>query len=344
MKHVFVVHSNITYLAALGVIIKENIHQRDVVIISQLYERELPIKCHRFRQIPLKKILLHPFSVLSEVKCIDNYVESLVQQESYIVYVEALYPFHAVIATNKLCVRLNFIEEGLSAYPNTLSFNSHTMNYDKSSYRYSSLKERFRDLYYLIKGYPIRLHAIPSFFNAYYDNSQITFYGFGKDAFKGVSNKVQISLREVKEKFQWESSLLLKDVDIWLGTNCCTRENYPIKKYLTAIHKGMIQTMKEENRTQVFVKFHPAESEESRNATINLFENNCIKVRVIPDEVILELELFNVDNVRIYAIDTSIMVYASLLGISCTSLLYLLEDFPQPPLLPSCWDSVVFLR
>ena len=344
MKHVFVIHSNITYLAVLGVMIKENIHQEDVVIVSQMYEREVPIKCHRFKQIPLGKLLLHPFSIFSEVKRIDSYVESLVHHEKYIVYVEALYPFHSVIATNKLCVRINFIEEGFSAYPNTMSFDSHTMNYDKSSFRYLSLKDRFRDLYSLMKGYPIRLHAIPSFFNAYYDNSQITFYGFGEDAFNGVSNKVQISLRDVKDNFQWESLLLLKDVDIWLGTNCCTRENYPIEKYLAAIHKGMIQTMKEKNRKRVLIKFHPVESEESKKTTIALFENNDIEVQIIPNDVILELELFNADNIRIYAIDTSILIYASFLGISCTSLLYLLEDFSLPSLLPTCWRYVNFLK
>ena len=50
MKHVFCIHSNITYLAALGVVCRENLPLVDVVIVSNNnYERDINVKVHKIR-------------------------------------------------------------------------------------------------------------------------------------------------------------------------------------------------------------------------------------------------------------------------------------------------------
>ena len=46
-----------------------------------------------------------------------------------------------------------------------------------------------------------------------------------------------------------------------------------------------------------------------------MFQHNGIEVEIIPNEVVLELELFKAKNVRLYSISSSLLLYASMLGV-----------------------------
>ncbi|MBQ4163274.1 MAG: hypothetical protein IJD84_10425, partial [Parabacteroides sp.] len=66
MKHIFIIHSNISYLASLGVICKERIPNKNVIFIAKKYSNEWgPIPIHNIGIRTMKDLFRHPIDVLA---------------------------------------------------------------------------------------------------------------------------------------------------------------------------------------------------------------------------------------------------------------------------------------
>lgn len=323
MKHVFIIHSNITYLAALGVICKEKIDLKDVVIISWCkFKRDTPIKTYNLIPYSFKQSLLHPIDYLFTVRYLDRQITKLVNNEPYIAYTETLYHLHDIVVTHPLCQKFHFIEEGLSVYENEPEWFKQTCNYScQPSYRYrglSGIKRKLSDIMMIIKGYKLEMLGLPALYNAYFNAKGIKFYGFSDFSFYGVQNPHRISLKEVKESFSWNLYYnKLENVDIWIGQNNPPGSKEVIDKYVKAIEEGCAKKLISQGKNKIMVKFHSIEEMYAKSQTLKMFEKNGINVEIIPDNVVLEIELFNAKNVTLYSISSSLLVYASMLGIKC---------------------------
>lgn len=336
MKHVFIIHSNITYLAALGVICKEKIDLKEVVIISwRKFKQDTPVRIYNLIPYSLKQSLLHPIDYLFTVRYLDRQITKLVNNEPYIAYTEALYCFHDIVVTHPLCQKFHFIEEGLAVYDNAPEWSKQTYNYScKPSYRYkglSGIKRKLSDILMIIKGYKLEMLGLPAFYNAYFNAKGINFYGFSDYSFYGVQNLHRISLKEVKECFSWNLYYnKLENVDIWIGQNSPAEDKEAIDKYVKAIEEGCAKKLISQGKNKIMVKFHPVEEMYAKRQTLKMFEKNGINVEIIPDDVILEIELFNAKNVTLYSVSSSLLVYASMLGIKCYSIWRYLYNTEMP--------------
>lgn len=327
MKHVFVIHSNITYLSALGVIMKEKLSLDDVVILSwNNFAREVPVKVHRVRQYAIKDIFRHPIDYIFKVRYLDRIIAELVNYEPYIAYTEALFSFHDVVVTHPLCQKFNFIEEGLSVYTKELEWQYQTVNYSaQPCYRYYGWKgflQKLRDIKTIVQGYKLEMLGLPAFYHAFFCTRGIKFYGFCEQAFYGVDHREVMDLKAIGKYYKWNLYYeQLKDVDIWLGQNNPEGGNELIDRYVKAIETGCAQRLLSQGKKKIMVKFHPFEEQYAKEQTLAMFSRYNIEVEIIPDEVILELELMNSENVRLYSVASSLLIYASLMGVECNSII-----------------------
>jgi hypothetical protein len=328
MKHVFIIHSNITYLSALGVIMKEKINLDDVVILSwNNFQREEPVKVHRVKQYDaVRNIFRHPIDYIFKVRYLDRTIAKLVDYEPYIAYTEALYFFHDVVVTHPLCQKFNFIEEGLVVYAKEINWQQQTANYSQQPcYRYcgwSGFLQKLRDIKMIVQGYKLEMLGLPAFYNAFFCTRDIKFYGFCEQSFYGVEHREVMDIKAIGKHYKWSLYYRqLKDVDIWLGQNNPQGGNALIDTYVKAIEIGCAQRLLSQGKKKVMVKFHPFEEQYAKEQTIAMFNRHGIAVEIIPDEVILELELMNSENVRLYSVCSSLLVYAALMGVECNSII-----------------------
>lgn len=330
MKHVFVVHSNITYLAALGVIVKEKLNMEDIVILSSYFGKETPVKCHYINiNHRLKEVLIHPKKVLFPVKYADNEIARLCNGERFIAYVDCMLTLHRIAATHPLCDSINFIEEGSGVYTHKHSLLLHSAGvprYGRKGYRNHSLESLLYDVMIVLKGYSLKMMSLPFYYDAYVGTDNIKFYGFSKDSFYAASHKEIISLKSIRDAFHWTTTLDIDDCNIWLGQSYYV-ESYTLESYINGIKEGCAKKLKEKNVDAVWIKFHPVEKEDSKELTKKVFKEQGIETKIISDEVILEIELLKASNVVLWGNNTSIFLYASQMGITCNSIAEFIEHY-----------------
>ncbi len=329
MKHIFLVHSNITYLASLGVILKENLNINDVIIIStSKYERSNPIPIQSQLPRPIRQILFHPIDCVFSVKYIDKKISKFVDNQSFIAYIPALLHIHSVVVTHPLCKGFHFIEEGLSVYREQIDWHDVTYYTGfRPRYRYRGIggfKQQIWDLSLLLRGYKLEIFKLPLLYNSYFNVYGLKFYGFSDDSFYGVRNLQRISLQDVCDGFEWQCYYKnLNNVDIWLGQFSLAEKGEKkedIDRYVNAIEQGCAKRLLEQKRKKILVKFHPIEDLYSKQQTLEMFQRNGIDVEIIPDNVVLEIEFFNAKNIRLYSVNSSLLMYASFLGFECNSI------------------------
>lgn len=341
MKHIFVVHSNLTYLSALGVICKERLPLQDVVVISDMYVREEPVKCHYIDiKRPLKAVFQHPNKVLRPFKYVDKKIGELIGHEDFILYVTAFFSLQRICVSHPLCKQFHFIEEGLSNYCDTLPLTAITAGIDELRLlRSKSLKYFLSDFLLLVKGYSAKIQALPFLYSAYLNTQGVKFFGFDENAYVGIRDVSVLDMRLIRENFKFESKYNFEDSHIWLGTAVVITKLQELGDYIAAIEAGCIQRLKADSVKHIYIKFHPVECETSRKETISLFRKYDIEITVLEDELVLELELMNALHVTIWGVDSSLMFYAAKLGLRCNSIIKYLNGYLEYDI-PVYWNVV----
>lgn len=354
MKHVFVIHSNITYLAALGVVCKENLSLDNVIFVSENYYLESPIKVNMLRT-PHSNLKL--FFKLRELFCpvlyIDKKINGLVKNENYIAYSPMLLFFSKVIITNPLCKGFNFIEDGLAAYTEHFSFDFLLQLYMKSDTRLGfSLKNIAQRLKDAVKAFTGRtnpkLVSIPLYYNSFVGISNIVCYGFNEYAhvLNNSANRT-ISFEQIIQRFQIRSDYNLSNSVIWIGENIVVNYDYPLSLYLKAIDKGFISYLHLHNISHIYIKFHPHEHITSKEGTLNLLTTNGISYQVITDNTMMEIDMMKSNNITLFGIYSTLLLYGVIMGhVSFSVSKYLkkidndFSDIISPPQNGLFWEKV----
>lgn len=317
MKHIFVVHSNITYLSALGVIAADHLDQRDCLLVSEGFFRSAPIPVHVLPYMQgLKANRYNLLHYLTPYRAIDNRISQLTGAEPFVAYVSTINKLARYLITNSLCREFHFIEEGLSAYVPWIDMYTLTLHNAFVPIRPRSLGDRLRDLKLpLLRGYSSSVSALPLFYNAY-AHPRRKFYGFSPTSHCMVEprQRVLIDFRAINSCFSLPSTLSLDRAVVWIG-DCVEAADRSMEQYLAAIESGLIDNvLKKENINHVFVKFHYRETEISRQRTLDLLVSNGITFSVIDDSVIMEIEFLTTTTARIFGTYSSLLLYAALSG------------------------------
>lgn len=329
MKHIFVIHSNLSYLASLGVICKENIPMNDVIIIGNDYQNNWgPIEIHSIKFKRLKDFFKHPIKTIAPVYSIDKFIKKICKNENYIAYVDAVTPLQQIIITNSKCINYHYVEEGLSVYRERIYFQSLVDNFpSKRPYRNNTLKYILSDIFLVIKGFSFKMQALPYIYNACFNCIDKKCYGFNKDSFYQTKNLELISLKQISESFLWPKKYNLDNSHIWLGSPITNFHNIPLNSYIYGIEQTCLNYLLQNNIDKINIKFHPKETEESKQHTINLFINKNIEVEILSDDLFIEIELLSTNNATLWSVDTSIFLYASEMGHKCYSITNHIKDY-----------------
>lgn len=322
MKHVFIIHSNLSYLASLGVICKENIPINDAVIIGNNYNNKWgPIEVHCIKLKRIKDFFKYPLESVAPIYTTDKLINKLCQKENYIAYVDAITPLQQIIVTNRRCINFHYVEEGLSVYRERIYFQSLIDNFSKNRpFRNNKIKHILSDLLLVLKGFSFKMQALPYIYNACFNCIDKKCYGFSTNSFYQANNLELISLKQISQNFSWPQKCNLNNSHIWLGSPITNFHNIPLNDYIIAIKQTCLTYLLNNNIKKIYIKFHPKEEEDSKRDTIKLFTNNKIEVEILPDDLFIEIELLSTNNANLWSVDTSIFLYASEMGHKCYSI------------------------
>ena len=313
MKHIFMVHSHITYLAALGTITREKIADGDYLLLSEGYRRSDPVPVHPQIQFSNSRryMLRHPLRWLQPDKATDRVIDDFIGDDTFTAYVNAFYFLSRVVCTHARCAGVHFIEEGYSAYRKGIPFDSYghyQRNHGKRQRRI------WESLLLLIRGFSFRLQSFPVFYDAYTNVEGIEFYGFSPDTFVGVAETRVVSFDQIRKRFPFPRQASIDGATLWIGDDIIEVYGYPRQYYKQCLEKGFITFLKSRGITEIVIKFHPGETAQEREWQLELFASYQITTRLIPDQVILETELCESQGVTLCGFHSSLMLYAAFMG------------------------------
>lgn len=348
MKYIFIVHSPITYLAALGVIYKEKFNFSDVLIISETFGlNNEPIPILKLSKYNNKGKLRSLFRSAIRKK-LYKLIHQKIGNKSFIAFIPVFHYIDRFLVLHKNCYGFHFIEEGLSAYYSAFNIKQHVVIPD-GNILYSNnilkrVKETVLQTIYVCKGYTGKLNAIPTFYLAYANDKNINFYGFNSSAHQYALNKKIISIGDIAEHFDFKSSLNLKDCYIWINDpDLQISLDCSIDEYLNIIDKGYIEFLKSKNVSFSYLRFHYRDTIQQKQIITDFFINKGIKVVIIPNSIILEIELIKANNICLFGFYSSLLLYGSILGCKSYSIINYHEYLKTNPIndqIGSFWGFV----
>ena len=333
MKHIFTVHSSITFLVAYATIKHLDLPKSDIIIISSKYK--VPIK--DYKVIPSfyearNNTRLKRLKYFNVPKAFDNYLNIFLERQEFIAYVDLMSYYQKILITHKKCKSFNFIEEGNSAYQATDDLED--INWDERSESWRINKSfDFKSLSRVLRGYNLRILGLPYIYSAYANMKDTMFYAFSKNAFYNVSPEKRILLKPSKNDKNiaiLAGGHYLNDATIWLdGSNgkfTGLEESY----YYDAIKKA-IPLLKEKGiiKDKVYAKLRPGIKDISTNKLVSILRENDLDVEVMPNDLILEAFFIQSNNCKIIGVLTSALEYAHVFGHEAYSIYGLFEK--QPP-------------
>jgi hypothetical protein len=341
MKHIFVVHTPITYLVSVSVINELKIAKEDAIILFHEFDNKNFLHNEGYTAISTREFYrdknifgklynsVHYFNIPASI---DELVCQTLRQEKFVAYIPVVTPFHKAIITHSNCISFNFIEEGLAQYWKEETPESLTSLYSKYTWRSSIFKTTTRtlnEMYLLLRGYNFKLLGLPLSYSCYGGFNNITFYGLSEESFPLIKPSKKKVISFDKKKF----SLVRQDYDldlsnkiIWIGDGSLTHYGFNKELYLKGIKEGCVDFINKKGAQEIFIKFSRDESEHLRDAVKKVFYENKISVSIIPDSVIMELLLLESKNATLIGVYSSLLYYASMLGHNAFSIYEFLKE------------------
>jgi len=321
MKHVFLVHGHITYYLAKSIQEYKKIPDEDCLLLPcRGYKNEfITMPSSSFAEKIFNDKRINAFNFFNFWKYIDitdNEINTLLNNQQYALYIPHVFIITMqILATNKNCVEVNFIEEGSPCYSDNFflkpSFKGLKTNVN---YYFSRL---FSKLGIYGKGRFVRsksgysTNLIEDKFKNYYTISEAGFL-------HALDKRVVVPLYKEKNMAYSPKYTNLFILDGGVELNFIGRENF---------NNGIDHILTENPGTkQLSVKFHPAQKEDSRKQILDILNKHNIEFEIIPGGVSMEQLLVTSPPLVIYGFSSSILLYALMIGHKIVSYDRYLQD------------------
>lgn len=331
MKHIFVIHSNITYLISLAVVQKENLKTEEILFISDGYTCNGPIpvkvvKVEANRNI-LKKSLLRYTRLLFNPQCeLYMAIDTFLKGDSFIAYVPILHLVKKLVLLHPRCLQFHFIEEGLASYYTTMTLDSYACIHPYGwfySKGIKGLKNRFHTAYKEFCFKTRKIESIPiQYMN--HDAYGRKFYAFSEFAYQSIQygEKVIVPINPLISVYKLDEISDVSDACIWIG-DPDVEERYGKNVFSSCLNERLFSHIK---NNILYVRFHYREGHTQRREFQYLLEKNNIKYKIINDDQIMELVLLKSINCKCFGIGSTLLIYASIFGHKSYSVA---EGFPK---------------
>lgn len=323
MKHLFYIHSHITFLIANSVIAHLKIAKNDVaIILGRGYTPYLTLQLFRTKALEEKQREIDNIATYggrlfwlrnqATLLSIDRLVEELTEHSPFVAYLPSNRNFlMQYLATHPNCSDLKLIEEG------TMSYRAEIYKPTNAAYLtpFGKIKKWLKILDHGGRSnyYQLPLKA---------DNIEIFgFHPILATALAGTDLSVSIvplapNIGNTGDAFlelPAGSSVLFFDVMVEMGLATMEQLETALEAFKTEM--GVVHTL--------YVKFHPAQV--STNDIMAVFKRHGTEVRVIAQDVVAEMLLANSQGLKVYGFYTSLLLYASLFGQETLALYPLIE-------------------
>ena len=320
MRHLFFIHSNITALVSKLVIQHLSLDYNDVIIScpSSFKKSFSEFKeVHNVRyEIALKEDKKLSYYNPTKYKRIDEYINSLVKDNKYALYLPHIVAkdYH-IIASHPNCMKINFIEEGLSSYVFQTRFKGELF-YEKSILKQFSLL--IKNTLYMNDR--MRFFTPKHFFDtAYFKRQKIEFFGLHHKSFNFIKNeKITILPNFISSTFKEKSNKNYFLLDALTENNLLTT---------TTLIAALTSIIDKISSKEIYIKFHPLQSNEIKEQILIIIKHHNKNAIVLPDDLVLEEELKNTkDLLIIHGFVSSLLLYAKIFGHEVHSYVDLLKE------------------
>jgi hypothetical protein len=288
-KHIFLIHSNITAVMAFSIINYLKINYEDVVF---LYKRikgfDVDIKSYNIDELIKIKAEHNKINRFQKIIQIDKLIADLVSPyKKFSLYLPNYHEvFTHIMATNRHCVKVNFMEEG-------------AVTYQEPEIRYA-LHIKLSFLQRL--GWFFRVEKGISYFPK---DKKADYYAISQDAFTDVESRFIIPV--YRPNFINTISVEAGSA-FFLPDSVVENKAVSIDYFVTRIEKFIIW-LKNNSLKKVYLKFHPVQSTQVKDLIINKLNENDINVVLLKDDEILEYVFANAKQLKIVGFISSLLVY-----------------------------------
>jgi hypothetical protein len=242
----------------------------------------------------------HQNMISAIIKDIDNKILSLSKDEFNLYVGETWNALVHIFATNRNCKRINYIEEGLSCYFDSI--------WKDTSFRLKKICKFI--LLKLFRTKSNRAISLGGPFNQLFflHQNKPEFYTSSKNGYNLVKYKRHIIPLVINTKISLEY-----DYAIFICDGITKNFNIEIKSYLEAI-KIIFRDFHHVNN--LYIKFHPWQDSNERKQIVDLFTLLCISTIQLDDDIPLEA-VFLTERREIIGIASSLLYYGKLAGCKC---------------------------
>lgn len=292
MKHVFVINSHTTFLTSVGVVNYLNLADDSVIFV---YIRSYR---NRVTKIPFQVVdatdLANSSTQISThykeyVEEVDGFVKQVIGSK-YCLYVPHLWNyFFQLLYTNRLCRRVSYVQEGGAVQTKVYEVKVPLKYRMRSWVRHAILGRRTFECKWYQKGTIYKQFSLDSY---------------------AVNDVYFHSLPSHNHIVKWPSGeldmALDADAPIFIFDGYVKNGLVESEVYMTLCEK-LIAEQSEKNN---YVKFHPAQNTEEREAILSFFEKQQKKVEIMSDEIPMEYVIIQFKNLTFVGFTSSLLYYA----------------------------------
>lgn len=293
MKHIFSIHSPLTFFVSYAIIDHLKLDKEDVIFISKNYK--VPIDDYKVYSIEYPKSKWYNYLQMCNLPAkYDLYIKKLTGGEAFIAYLTWITNYEKIIITNPLCKQFHFIEEGIPIYKENNDLYSLTLNYPRQGFRIKSLfdKSILNALKTALSGFNQKLLSLHFHYMGYISLSGIKFYGISNNAFYNAPQSKKVILKpspgsEVVRKMAKE--IKLDNEVIWIDGSFGKDFGFSENQYHKAIHKAIDRLEKMNLLKRImYLKLRPNDLNLDKSYLIKALKNKEYHVEILPDNIVLE--------------------------------------------------------
>jgi hypothetical protein len=338
MKHIFTIHSHITFLASLGAMQVENIPESKVILIcnsnysppfksANIFKGKMVLAVG---ESAAERAMLGRFKLFSYARNSIKFIDDITGKDDYIAYIDIMSAFNKLLVFHSSCIKFNIIEEGIVNYGDYYDFNLLTADLKSFSWswsNYSQMKELGKSILRLLRGHSLRMQSLPIHPNIYSNFAGVKSFCFSDWAFPNVESnqKVIIKMDGIGEKIGFDNEYPEGSL-FWIGDTLSKQYGVHLVDFKHAAEELMKNIPFFGVKRKIYVKFRGSESIEEQKITIKVLEKAGFEIEYIDKEVIMELIFAAGKDFKVCGIASSLLIYANHFGHETFSMFKWLPD------------------
>ncbi|TPE44708.1 hypothetical protein [Pontibacter mangrovi] len=309
MKHLFYIHSHITFIVSLQVIKYKKLKHEDCVFMyGRKFVPESDSLGIKHITVPYVQQPVNSFAVekrfwkgWAKLHGFNKLIEQLIGKSEYHVYTHQTgMDFIRMFMSHKQCSGFSLIEEGVVSYLTLDKVNKELRPVGKATWRYEALKW---------VNYWGRLSFTIRFFDPGYAHA----FGLSPSSFPGFPRKklLPLAIENAADELPYKHVLVL-DASVENKLTTAESMQMALKKTLDWLEKNGVR--------ELWVKYHPEQVEKPASSVLykDIFASyeSRITIREIPQQVCLELLAGSQElkELTFYVFVSSVGIYAAMCG------------------------------